>query len=203
VCLEARRFEPAVAMLKTACQLDRQDLAAKENLLAALNNWALHECSEERFEKAKELIAEARAISPDFPPMLTNDLHVHQRWARHLCEEERFAEAIAILESARTRRPDEELFHRGPAAVLSLWAQSRFVAGDFDTAWKILNDASREPVFAESDAVAESAVCDACHELVERGDLKAAKRLMSDALQRLPAADELLRCQHDLLSDGS
>ena len=119
--LEQRHFAAAIGRLRIARHFDPQDASADENLLAAINNWALDECSHGRFERASALITKGLAANPDYAPFAANDLHIHQQWAVHLCAEQRFEKAFTVLERAHQRRPEVELFDRGRFAVSAQW----------------------------------------------------------------------------------
>src|SRR5690606_27981556 len=84
--LAAARFPEAEQEFRLSLQLDPLDQAAQENLLAALNNWALALSDQAEFEQAARLLERGRAVNPDYGPLRANDLHIHQRWAQALCE---------------------------------------------------------------------------------------------------------------------
>jgi tetratricopeptide (TPR) repeat protein len=118
------RFPEAIAATKSALQLDPSDAAARSNLLAAYNNWALALCRKSEFEQAAAVVTHARQIDPSYAPLASNELHVHQQWVLRLCEAGRFADALAVLESGFDRRPDAPLFTEGRHAVRRWWLES-------------------------------------------------------------------------------
>jgi tetratricopeptide (TPR) repeat protein len=122
--LDDDRFAQSVATTKKSLLLDATDTAARNNLCAAYNNWALALCDEGNYADAAAMVVYARGIGPDFTPLASNDLHIHQQWVLHLCESDRFADALAVLERGHRRRPDAELFDQGRDAVRRWWAQS-------------------------------------------------------------------------------
>jgi tetratricopeptide (TPR) repeat protein len=141
--LEARRFAAAARALSISCQLDTQDQAAKANLLATLNNWALAESNADNFEFAADLLLEGLQRSNDYEPLLANDLHIHQKWALALCHNGKHEQALHLLEACYARRPEVELFDLGRFAVISLWARTLMDAGEYEQANQLLQQASR------------------------------------------------------------
>ncbi|MFT7638632.1 MAG: tetratricopeptide (TPR) repeat protein [Pirellulaceae bacterium] len=109
---EKEQFSTAVKMFRYGVQLDRDDVAAKENLLATLNNWALHECQLDHFQRAVKLLEIGWSLDQQYEPLLNNDIHIHQRWVTKLCRNGRWGEAMEILEQCCRRREDVSLFHQ-------------------------------------------------------------------------------------------
>ena len=124
----------AVEVLQIADRLDPEARSAAANLRAAINNWALFECEQERFQQAAALIRQGLAKDPNYSPFLANDLHIHQRWAMHLCHDQHFSEALTVLDQAHARRPDVDLFNRGQLAVYREWTDALRRAGESDKA---------------------------------------------------------------------
>lgn len=118
--LRGREFSAAADSLRAAIRLDPLDQAARENLLATLNNWALAECDAGRYENATRRLCEGLAIDPRYGPLQANDLHIHQRWIKQLCASRDYGRAIELLEDAARRRPDCEWFPRGLETVRDL-----------------------------------------------------------------------------------
>jgi tetratricopeptide (TPR) repeat protein len=139
--LERQQFEAAVAALDSSRKLDPHDPTARENLLAALNNWALAECDAGRCEPALRLIRDGRRLAENYAPLAANELHVYQRWAVQLCERKQFAAALQVLESGCARRPDTTFFAAGRAAVYCAWVQALVQAGEPVAAAAVLRDA--------------------------------------------------------------
>lgn len=122
--LEQRNFAPAVAMLNASLRLDEQQPPARDNRLAAFNNWALAKCDAGRGAEAAELLARARRLDPRYAPLLANEVYVHRQWIVQLCERGEFARAAAVLAEAHARRPDVPLFDTGRQTVYLAWSQS-------------------------------------------------------------------------------
>jgi tetratricopeptide (TPR) repeat protein len=120
--LEARDFDVASTHFERALALDPLDVAARQNLLAALNNSALELCAAAQYSPARQRMESALRIDPLHKPSLANVLHVEQRWTVWLCEQGRFAEADRLLSAGALRQPDEALYREGRVAVLRLWA---------------------------------------------------------------------------------
>ena len=113
--LEERSYERAVVALELSQRLDAEDRAARDNLLAAINNWSLAEEDAGNVERASELIERGLQLDPAYGPLLANDLHIHQKRALALCDAGRYAEAWGLLERCRVRRPDVPLYDAGAA----------------------------------------------------------------------------------------
>jgi hypothetical protein len=77
--LERREFEPGIAAIRLACQLDPHDADARANLLAGLNNWALALAEQDQPAAAAALIARGLAIDPHFAPLVANQRYVAER----------------------------------------------------------------------------------------------------------------------------
>ena len=77
--LERREFEPGIAALRLACQLDPEDADARSNLLAGLNNWALALAEQDQPAAAAALIARGLAIDPHFAPLVANERYLAER----------------------------------------------------------------------------------------------------------------------------
>jgi tetratricopeptide (TPR) repeat protein len=120
----AKQCQPAMEHLRRAVHLDRQDAAARQNLLAAMNNRALQLSDVGRYRQAAQLVCEGLSLAPDHDELLANDMHVHQQWAIELCNAGRFAEAVEMLEKCHQRRGDVELFKLGRWCVYQSWAES-------------------------------------------------------------------------------
>ncbi len=77
--LAARDYAAAVALNQTALELDRDCGAAKQNLLAAWNNWALTLADSGDFAQALEKIDAGLAIAPDYAPLRENRTLIEHR----------------------------------------------------------------------------------------------------------------------------
>ncbi|HZZ28098.1 MAG TPA: hypothetical protein VFE46_08855 [Pirellulales bacterium] len=73
-----RRFAEAVAVNRKALLLDSENLLARENLLAAINNWALALCDAHRFAEAETLLTEGEQFDPQHAAFFHNAAHVQQ-----------------------------------------------------------------------------------------------------------------------------
>ncbi len=120
----AQRYRASIDHLRRAVYLDDQDEAARENLLAAMNNGALQLSDAGRYRLATRLICQGLNMSPRHDELLANDLHIHQQWALHLCRTGRFADALQLLEDCHVRRRDVELFDSGRWCVYRSWGES-------------------------------------------------------------------------------
>ena len=177
--LEKKAFASAITLLRTSQLLDSADMPTRENLAAAMNNWALEECDAKNFEHAVQLVQEGASSYPEFLPFLTNDVHIHQRWAVALCEERRFAEAMQVLHAAYLRRGDVALFDRGRSAVLAQWATSLFEQGELEDASRLFAEATQWfDELSEISRCRSIAVQEAAASLARRGKNDEANRLV-------------------------
>jgi tetratricopeptide (TPR) repeat protein len=136
------RYAEAIELLEKSLRLDPDDAPARENLLAAINNWSLAEVRHERFPHAAQLLARGRELDSSYGPFQVNDLHVHQRWILALCRQNRFGEALELLEAGYGRRPEAPVFDEGRLAVYRLWAE-HLLATDPARACEVLAEARR------------------------------------------------------------
>jgi len=197
--LNLKHFAEAVGYLKLSLLLDPADPSAYENLLAALNNWSLHECRDSQFARAAELVRQGLAIDPDYPPLRVNDVHVHQQWAVSLCDRGRHEAAIGLLERGYARRPAADLFDRGRYAVCSLWAESLLRHGRTDSAWQVLTDARRrfnaDPGWLPYE---EKTIASIAQECERQRDLQQAVTRLKRGLELQPGSASLRRRLRDL-----
>lgn len=197
--LEAHEYAAAIALLKTSLALDPQDEPARNNLLAAHNNWALALCDAGEYAAAAGKLAAGRAIDPEYGPLLTNDLYVHQKWVLHLCDRGQYSAALGILEEGFRRRPETTLFDGGRYAVYGLWAKSLLQNNRQDEALMVLDSARRrcanhEELVEQELHAFESGIA----ELLQRGDVKGAQSLLNTALARHPDVDSLPKLKLEL-----
>jgi tetratricopeptide (TPR) repeat protein len=191
--LERKRFPDAATRLIAARQLDPQDQATRENLLAAYNNWALAECDAGQFGLAAELLLRGLVIDDHYAPLLRNDLHIHQRWVKKLCDAKEFGAAVQVLEDCYKRRPSAELFNLGRSAVYDLWARHHFMRGEFVEGWNVFS-AAEQRFGSHYDSAREIAIIQTTHgELIARSQAEIAHRLVEQAGRRYPKSVELLR----------
>jgi hypothetical protein len=120
-----QRYAESVASLRTACSLDAEDAAARDNLLAAINNWALAECAAGRYRRAGELLAEGIRADATFKAFAENDVYVAGRWADSLCGQHDYRGALQVLQAAQSRHPDDTLLERAIESVRAAQARHR------------------------------------------------------------------------------
>jgi hypothetical protein len=111
--LEHDAHASALAWLSRAAHLDAEDMAARRNLLACINNGAVHEAHAGCFSRALQLLEQGKVIAPDYEPFSHNEVYVYYSWARHLSAQQRFAEALEVLDQAAGRYPAVPIFARG------------------------------------------------------------------------------------------
>jgi hypothetical protein len=120
----------AVESLQRSIALDPHDRAARENLLAALNNGALLLGERQQFAAASRCLARVRELSPDYAALAANDLHVHGQWVAALCEQREFAQALDVLTAGAQRQPQAPLYREGHVAVYRLWVEDLLERGE-------------------------------------------------------------------------
>lgn len=119
------QFAAAVESLRVACRFDPRDAAARQNLAAAMNNWALAECAAGQFARAAALLADAGRDAPSSAPLAENDVYVSCRWAEALCTEGRYDEALDVLRAAQQRRPHVALLDKAVRRVRAVRDRNR------------------------------------------------------------------------------
>ena len=151
--LDERKFSDAIVSFRRSVELDRRDEAARENILAAYNNWALAECDGKNFGFAIKVLEEGIRLDPNYKPFRANDLHIHQKWVIALCRDRKYSRAIDVLQSCFNRRPDAELFAEGRLSVFRDWSNHAMREGRVEEAIEVLNlarkNAGNHKQFAE------------------------------------------------------
>jgi tetratricopeptide (TPR) repeat protein len=190
--LEAHEYAAAIALLRISVKLDPRDEPARNNLLAAHNNWALALCDAGDFAAAADKLAAGRAIDGHYGPLQTNDLYVHQKWVLHLCESGRYSTAIEVLEQGFQRRREAALFDGGRYAVYGMWSRTLLEANRVDEALAVLDAARRRYGDREELVEQELHVFEAgITHLLRKGEAQAAQATLDIALARHPRADQL------------
>jgi len=190
--LEAHDYAAALALLKISLVLDSSDEPARNNLLAAYNNWALALCDAGDFAAAADKLAAGRAIDAKYGPLQTNDLYVHQKWVLDHCQRGRYSQAIEILEKGYERRPDADLFDGGRFAVYGMWARTLLEGNRLREALAVLDSARRrygdhEELRKQEVQAFESGLS----RLVQQGDTAAVNTMHTAAVSRHPEAASL------------
>jgi tetratricopeptide (TPR) repeat protein len=197
--LETNQFSAAIHTLQVSLQLDSQDPAARDNLLAGWNNWALAESDAGRLQRAAELVLEGLQFDPNYAPLLANDLHIHQKQALALCDAGKFEQALEVLERCHARRPDVQLFDMGRLAVVGVWSESLLRDGHFDQAFRVLDQAEKEwSSGSRLDTYEENLVCRMVDSLRRTGRRDQAIQLTTLGLERQPGSERLQRQYRDL-----
>ncbi len=117
VLLKANAHAAALPWLLRATGLDPDDALARNNLLACLNNWALEETRSGDFLEAIRLLEQGREISPDYKPLVQNEIYVYLRWADHLAAQRRVLEALQVLDEAFERHPGVPLLDQARTSI--------------------------------------------------------------------------------------
>lgn len=192
--LEKQDFAQAISLLHRSLKLDPQDEPARNNLLAAHNNWALALCDRGEFEAASKKLSEGRAIDAEYGPLKTNDLYVHQKWVLHLCDRGRYSDAVDLLDAGHKRRPESPLFDTGRYTVYGLWSKALLEANRVREACEVLDDARRR--YGDSAELLEHEVqtlVDAIKSQLGKGNHTAAATLHQIAIARHPRESSLVQ----------
>jgi tetratricopeptide (TPR) repeat protein len=104
--LGRREFEPALEAAHHSCRLDDRHVAARDNLIAVINNWALQLATQQRYEEALMLIATGLRDCPHSDLLATNEVHVYVKWMQGLLARGDLAGVQARLQTALARYPD-------------------------------------------------------------------------------------------------
>ncbi|MEX2187055.1 MAG: hypothetical protein WD875_09690 [Pirellulales bacterium] len=75
-CFARRDFAAAAADNLVALRLDANNAAAADNLLAAINNWALDAANHGRLDLAEELLRRGRQVAPDRKDLQTSQHYI-------------------------------------------------------------------------------------------------------------------------------
>jgi tetratricopeptide (TPR) repeat protein len=116
-------FAAAVSANLRALRLDPTNAPARGNLLAALNNWALAQCTDGNYPNAVELLDQGRRLDAEHQPFLLNRRHVYRLWIESLVAAGQIEEAAAVLTAARNRDRDCPLWETYAGQLASLHAR--------------------------------------------------------------------------------
>ena len=192
--LSEKDFAGAVGANAKALRLDGTNEIAKGNLLASLNNWAIHLSVQELYATAVEKLDRGLAINPDFQTLHANYAHVHGRWADALCRAGRFAEAVEIASGALAKYPDLRPLAEKRLEVFRQWAGTELEAGRREAAFAVFDRATltcRHDQAARLAGLESAAVIDAADELLRHGRKADAIALYDAALRRNPDSRSL------------
>ena len=142
--LDNRQFAEAIVSFQRSVELDSHDVAGKENVLAAYNNWALFESDSANFERAIQILQEGSGVDAKYKPFLANDLHIHQKWVISLCKKRLYGQAIGVLQRCNRRRPNIPLFSEGRLSVYRDWSNYAIQKGRLDEAIQVLQVARKD-----------------------------------------------------------
>ncbi len=123
--LGQKHFSAALAANAKSLRLDPANAAARGNLLAALNNWAVAEAAEGRCAAAAALLRKGLAIDPAYAILLANYRHVYRRWVDDLCRNERFKDALELLSESARGEPEASFVEEARKSVHRRWDQSK------------------------------------------------------------------------------
>jgi tetratricopeptide (TPR) repeat protein len=201
--LETRDYAGAIELLAISLRLDPADAPAKNNLIAAYNNWALELCDAGEYAAAAEKLAIGRQWDPNYGPLLTNDLHVHQKWVLALCERGQHAAALDLLEQGYARRPEANLFDAGRFAVIGMWLKSVAERQDVKRLHSILaSTRERYGEHAEWQRQAVVALETTVQKMLKDQQYLEARALLNVARQHHPQAEPLRVLEAELVSTG-
>jgi tetratricopeptide (TPR) repeat protein len=110
--MEERAYRGALDSNALALRLDPENVHARANLLAALNNWALAESTAGAFDRSAMILEAGLRLDPGRAMYRDNYVAVHQQWIGRLAGAGRYDEALGVLARAAARLPGEEFFSR-------------------------------------------------------------------------------------------
>ncbi len=105
-----KRFSAAVADNVKALYLDPGNRTARDNLLAALNNWAIAAAGEKDYPAAAQRLRLAVRIDPGYGPLPGNLAQLYARWALHLADTKGAPQASAVVREALELLPPDKAF---------------------------------------------------------------------------------------------
>ena len=115
--LERNEFAAAVAANRKALALDPQNLAARGNLLAATNNWALKLNAEGKTARAITLLESGLEYAPGHELFRSNYVAIFQHWLPLLIAQRDWDQALSAVDRARRALPDESCFQAARAEL--------------------------------------------------------------------------------------
>ncbi len=121
--LAEKHFAEAAAANAKAVRLDPKSAAAKGNLLATINNWAIDLGVSGDYEKAAELLRLGLATDPGYDAFRANYVQLFRRWSEHLCRSGHYEDAARLLAQAAQEQPGEKFFHEAAVEILRRWAE--------------------------------------------------------------------------------
>ena len=122
--LADKRFAEAAAANAKSLRLDPNNVTARGNLLATINNWSIHLGDSEHFAEAVDLLRRGLAIDRTFDAFAQNYVHVHHQWVERLCRENHFEEATTILSRAVAEMPERDYLRRAEGEVQRRWSRA-------------------------------------------------------------------------------
>jgi len=127
--LAENRFAEAAAANVKALRLDPASATAYGNLLATLNNWAIHLDSRGRHAEAARLLRRGIEIDPQYETFRVNYVHVHGQWIENLCRSGRYREALGLIGRAAAEGIADDYFRQARLDTYRRWARARFRVG--------------------------------------------------------------------------
>ncbi len=202
--LSEKDFAGAVAANAKALRFDRTNEIARGNLVASLNNWAIHLSMQDLYATAVEKLDRGLAIDPDFDTLRANHVHVTERWVDALGGAGRFEEGARVAFDALSRHPGAPVLTEKLLEVFDRWARREFREEHFDAAFLIFDEAESRcgPNLRPRVARLESAaVIDAATDMLRQGRKSDALALYDAALRRNPTSMALVANRRTLVSE--
>lgn len=104
--LASRRFSDSLEATELSWQLDREHIAARQNIAAVINNWALRLSAPGTYEQAIGLLQRGRAMEPGFGLLAVNEQLLWQAWWADSVARGETAKAVEIRQRANRMFPD-------------------------------------------------------------------------------------------------
>lgn len=190
--LAAAQFSEAASANAKALRLDPASDTARGNLLATLNNWAIHLGQTKAYAEAASRLEAGFSIDPRYKAFAANYAHVHHQWVNDLTQTHRFAEAVELLRRGTACRPGDEYFIKALADVHRRWANWLFESGRIDEGFAAMTSAYEFLGRRRELVVADIAACnDHAVRLMQQERFEQAVLFLDRALARLPDAEIL------------
>ena len=135
--LAEKRFSDAAAANAKALRLDPLNTAARGNLLATINNWAIDLGNAGHYDKAAALLRRGLEFDPLYEAFELNFAHVHHQWSQELCKQGKYREAVELLNRAGGNA-GKCVFSPHVWGVYRCWAMALLSDNKIDEAFDIL-----------------------------------------------------------------
>lgn len=106
--LKDKNYPEAAAANIKALYLDPESDTAWGNLMATINNWAIHYAEASRFDLASQLLDHGVALDETYEKFRINQHHIFCHWVNLLAKEGRYDDAMIVYRHAAERLPNDQ-----------------------------------------------------------------------------------------------